>query len=69
MSTRLSQVPRFNKHQKRELLVRGYLWYKKRYAISDRTFLVICDRCEERFVDEAVEIMPVCPKCEYPGDV
>lgn len=57
------------KNQKSEMFVRGYFWYRKRYTLKDNASVLICDRCEALFSDEDSEILPVCPKCEYPGDV
>lgn len=57
------------KHIGQELFVRGYLWYRQRYSLADRSFSAICDQCNARWVDDRVQLVPQCPSCGYLGDL
>lgn len=55
-------------HRQPDLFVRGYFWYRRRYALTDPTFLGICDRCGHSTTDEREQVLPACPACGFAGD-
>jgi hypothetical protein len=56
-------------HHESQLYLRGFMWYERKYSILERDFEVRCPACKASFIDDVVEIQPVCPSCGYPGDV
>jgi len=57
------------KHGKKEVYLRGFMWYERKYSLVDRDFEARCPECNTRFTDDALQIELVCQSCGYPGDV
>jgi hypothetical protein len=57
------------KNGKKDIYIRGYMWFKRRYSIVEENLDVICASCGKSFPAEEVFLDPICPNCNYPGDV
>jgi hypothetical protein len=57
------------KYRQRELLVRGYMWYRRRYSLADQSLELTCDRCNVLATQNRAELMWACPNCQYGGDL
>ncbi|CAH2402713.1 hypothetical protein [Mesorhizobium escarrei] len=56
-------------HHESRVYLRGFMWYERKYSISEPDFEARCPKCGTFYTDEAIQILPICPVCRYPGDV